>query len=63
MMSHDEVSTDTPSSAETQPKDDDDVSLLRLGGWALFSLIDYRKRAVRGQTRTKHTTKSRILQL
>ncbi len=35
--------------------EDDDVALLRLGGWALFSCIQYRKNALKNKSRTKHT--------
>jgi hypothetical protein len=37
--------------------EDDDVGLLRLGGWALFSCIQYRKNALKGKSKTKHTVK------
>ena len=36
--------------------DVDNVFLIRLCGWALFSCIDYRKRAIQSKTKTKHTT-------
>ena len=39
------------------PQDDDDVALLRLGGWALFSCLSYRKNALKGKSKIKHTTK------
>ena len=34
--------------------DEDDVALLRLGGWALFSCIQYRKSALKGKSKIKH---------
>ena len=34
---------------------DDEVSMLRLGGWVLFSCIDYRERAIKNKTKIKHT--------
>ncbi len=34
---------------------DDDVSLMRLGGWALFSAKKYRERALKHETKTKLT--------
>lgn len=37
--------------------EDDDVALLRLGGWALFSCIQYRKKALKGKSKIKHTSK------
>ena len=39
--------------------EDDDVALLRLGGWALFSCIQYRKNALKNKSRTKHTDEKR----
>ena len=51
--------TDCPQSHTEAPNNieqDDDMSLLRLGGWALFSTIKYRELAVKQTSKTKHTT-------
>ena len=36
--------------------DDSDVALLRLGGWALYSCINYRKLALKGKSKIIHTS-------
>ena len=48
---------DDPGSAAAaaQIHEDDDISLLRLGGWALFSCIKYRAKSVKGKSKIKHT--------
>ena len=44
-----------PSTSHMGSSEEEDVALLRLGGWALFSCIQYRKQALKGKTKTKHT--------
>lgn len=48
-----DMSTDVSA---IRPVTDDDVSLLRCSGWALFSAVSYRKRDIAGKTKIHHTS-------
>ena len=52
------MSEDVASSfldCDKEGEEEDEVSLMRLGGWALCSCIQYREKALKGKSKTKHT--------
>lgn len=59
IMSHHIPSTDADHvySNASAMSEDDDVALLRLGGWALYSCMKYRKHAIKSKSKIKHTSK------
>lgn len=48
-----------PTASHTDQEED--VALLRLGGWALFSCIQYRQNALKGKSKTNHTQEKLLL--
>ena len=42
--------------AASAMSEDDNVALLRLGGWALYSCTNYRRNALKNKSRIKHTS-------
>lgn len=55
IMSYYIAAIDENCTIQTTVNEEDDVALLRLGGWALFSCIQYRKNALKGKSKIKHT--------
>ena len=57
------VNEDVASSfldCDKEGEEEDEVSLMRLGGWALFSCIQYREKALKSKSKTKHTPLKKI---